>query len=88
MKSGELKYKAVTLASQEVGGKTVILNHNTGRIITINQSSAKILSSIRKPLSLQSIIRKLAKEYSNVSDDDVRNLLKNLVSEGVAVISK
>lgn len=88
MKSVEPKYKAVSLATQVVGDQTIVLNHKTGKIVSLNQTSAKILSIIKRPLRPREVVSILAKEYSDVSKDDVCNLLKELVSEGLAVFSK
>ena len=85
MKSDESKYKAVSLASQIVGDSTIILNHITGKIVTLNQSSAEILSLFKNPRYVSGVISLLKKKYLEVKEVDVMDTVKALCSEGLLI---
>lgn len=85
-----VKRNANVLASSLPDGNMALLNVDTGRYLTFDETTSAIWNRTEKPISLSDLISSLLEEYDAdpaVLEKDVRSTLETLAEKQVMSLS-
>lgn len=83
-----MRYHRKELVSEKIEDNLVVLDHETSRVIKLNQTACFVWKLLKKPLTLKEIMQRVCSSYSGVSLGDVKPLLNTLVKEKIAELVK
>jgi hypothetical protein len=78
-----VRYKRKDFVSEKIGEETVIIDHQQGRLITLNETASVIWHLLSRPLTESSIVARLVRSYSDVNKKEVSQSLKELKNQGL-----
>ena len=78
-------YKQNKLVSEKVGKDTLIIDHEKGFLITLNQTAAFVWDLLRRPKTELEITESYARKYGKDKVIDSTNTLKDMMKAGVIV---
>lgn len=76
------------LIAEKVDNNLVVMNHETGRLITLNETAALIWDLIENETEEEVIARELKKTYENTSNlkEDLREVLEVFKKENLLLL--
>lgn len=80
-----MKYKRKNLVSEKVGDETLIIDHEKGRLITLNQTAGYIWDLLKTPKTEKEVLDSYTKKYGRDKARDSLKALKDLKKPGVIV---
>ena len=66
----------------------MVLNHETGELITLNETASAIWEYLSKPKSLNEILSKISLSYEEPNKQEINLLLNHLLKAGLVIKGK
>lgn len=82
------RYKRGDYAFEEKDGQTIIINHLTGKIISLNRTASAIWNLLKTWKSMKDINQKIDHDYIDYSQDDISQTIKALLKEKLIILDQ
>lgn len=83
-----MKYNRRNLVSEKINDYLVLLDHETGILVSLNSTASLIWGLLRKPITTKEIYHKVRKVYPDASSQDIGQCLKQLKKEKMIEVSR
>jgi len=80
-----IHFKQKKFVSETVGSDILIIDHQQGLLITLNQTSSFVWNLLKTPKTKLEIIEKFSHKYGKDKSEDAKTALRKLLASGVIV---